>query len=83
MTPGYRDTHTYQMFASDHIGLVDLVSFEVRRVTCEEDRCEVVVGREQKALQGILGTARKPAVLPMVMHQTWLRTGSKWYRYKK
>ncbi len=83
MTPGYRDTHTYEIFASDHIGMVDLVSFEVTAVVCEEDRCDVTIDRKQKALQGVLGSSKKPMVLPMVTRQVWMLVDGKWYRYKR
>lgn len=83
MTPGYRETHSYERFASEHVGMADMLSFEVTDVSCEENRCEVIVNRKQKPLLGILGSSERPMVLPLTNQQVWLYTDGNWYLYKR
>lgn len=84
MSPGYKETHKLQRFYSDFAGLADVVEYSIRELDCLEDtRCEVTVVRQQKAPTNILGTSKKPMLVPVNHKQTWIQVKGKWFYYKR
>ncbi|WP_020208137.1 hypothetical protein [Gilvimarinus chinensis] len=73
-SPGYRDGVSLTRFKAKYLGAPNWQNANVKKVTCEESKCQVVISFEYTS-NFFKGT------LPSHKNDTWILVDSEWWLY--